>query len=131
MLFLLGLAGGLLMVVLDSVYFIFASSKYERDKHKYMDPQNYFKLVDLLGYFVVGAVFWYGAIIFLVLFPLSIFCVHSILNSNEKLDLIELFSFWFVFLAVTRLYWTVQFRKKKKEVDAKRPPDMERKPRWF
>jgi hypothetical protein len=112
----LSIVGGLLMIPLDSIYFLFAYPKLE----KYQG-----------GYLVAGAIWWFGGIIALVCIPLSTFCVHSILNLNDN-DTVHLLSFiWILFLIPTRIYWVIKMRKKQKEIDKTKPPVEPGKIRWF
>jgi len=124
--------GGLLMVFLDTIYFIFATAKYK--KYKSAEPKNYSVLVRQYSGLVYGGVAWYFIILLFVWIPLSAICADKILNSSDNTDLSILRRVWFVVLFLTRLYWTMQFMKIKKEVDTQKPPlppGTQRKIKWF
>ena len=103
------LAGGLSIVILYSLYFVFSFPRFV----KYQESGWKTGLV-LFGF---GALFWYAVTLFYTI-ELMDFCARTILNITTKSGKLELFAyFFFLFLAPTQIYWVVKKVRKQKEID--------------
>lgn len=113
----LGLSGGVLLSGLATIYFKFAFSnlsKYE------------------------GAVWAFGGLftmvgIMFIFFPLSSFCVHSILKQDTHDAVSNLRLFWLAPFLINWFYWVIKIAKKQDELRKKSPPKPEgpNKINWF
>ena len=107
---ILVLVGGLIVIFLISVFFIFIAPQIEKKYKK------------ALGLF---ALMYYFGIVFLMI-PASQFCEDQFLKSGNWMESRHLMSRWGLFIAAAGIYWAIRYRKKQKEIERKNQREVEK-----
>ena len=92
------LVGGLIVIFLISIFFIFLGPRIEKISN------NAFVLLGLVYFFTV---------IFLM-FPISEFCADKFLKSQNEIVSRQLWLRWLLFFVAVELYWVYRYKKTKR-----------------
>jgi hypothetical protein len=114
--YLLGLLGGVVLVLLDSIYFLFAIPKIEKGWNR-------------KGYLALGAAIWFSAILFLFFIPYVDYCVQVIFQDESVFYRFQ--QFLIPFWGVAQIYWVIKFYRKQKDYQKNNPIERPIKRSWF